>query len=104
MLIVLIYDHVVMGQKLKIGGKLARMVKDNKDALQALLGPPETIGENAESGGRQLPKYAYLRLNKHFKVEAESSDDEDMDLTEKLRKRLKDEGYAVKRVQNMNVI
>jgi len=33
MLIVLIYDHVVMGQKLKIGGKLARMVKDNKDAL-----------------------------------------------------------------------
>jgi len=43
-------------------------------------------------------------LNKHFKVEAESSDDEDMDLMEKLRKTLKDEGYAVKRVQNMNVI
>ena len=33
MLIVLIYDHVVMGQKLKIGGKLARMVKDNKDIM-----------------------------------------------------------------------
>tara|TARA_B110000285_G_C14602926_1_gene371481 strand:+ start:112 stop:252 length:141 start_codon:yes stop_codon:yes gene_type:complete len=46
-------------------------------------------------------------LNKHFKVEADpssSSDDEDMDLMEKLRKTLKDEGYAVKRVQNMNVI
>lgn len=50
MLIVLIYDHVVMGQKLKIGGKLARMVKDNKDALQALLGKPEAIGEHADGG------------------------------------------------------
>ena len=33
LLIVLIFEHIIMGQKLKIGGKLARMVKDNKDAL-----------------------------------------------------------------------
>ena len=33
MLIVLIYYYIIKGQKLKIGGKLSRMVKDNKEKL-----------------------------------------------------------------------
>lgn len=58
MLIVLIYDFICANNKLKIGGKLSRMVKDNHDKLRAILGE----GEKQEE--RQLPKYAYLRLNK----------------------------------------
>ena len=69
MLIVLIFDNVIKGQKLKIGGKLSRMVKENHKELEAILG---TEKEETE---RQLPKYAYLRLNKLYKEEDLSSDD-----------------------------
>ena len=41
MLIVLIYEHIIKGEKLQIGGKLSRMVKDNKEKLQAILGTEE---------------------------------------------------------------
>ena len=37
LLIVLIYDHIVRGEKLKIGGMLSRMVKDNVVELTKLL-------------------------------------------------------------------
>mmetsp|Transcript_1972 Transcript_1972/g.2936 ORF Transcript_1972/g.2936 Transcript_1972/m.2936 type:complete len:130 (+) Transcript_1972:75-464(+) len=61
MLVVLIFEHAIMHEKLKIGGMLARMVKDNVQPLRALLkanNPPEK-----EEQKRVLPKYAYLRLN-----------------------------------------
>ena len=62
MLIVLIYEAVIKGEKLKIGGKLSRMVKDNKEELVKLLGT-EKEGDKE----RGLPKYGYLRLNKMLK-------------------------------------
>lgn len=37
MLIVLIYEAIIKGEKLKIGGKLSRMVKENKEQLTTLL-------------------------------------------------------------------
>ena len=37
LLIVLVYDHIIRGEKLKIGGLLSRMVKDNRTELSALL-------------------------------------------------------------------
>ena len=61
MLIVLIFEAVIKGEKLKIGGKLSRMVKDNKDQLTSILGRDESLSpENKE---RELPKFGYLRLN-----------------------------------------
>lgn len=41
MLIVLIFEHIIKGEKLKIGGKLSRMVKDNKEELTKILGTEE---------------------------------------------------------------
>ena len=37
LLLVLVYDHIVRGEKLKIGGMLSRMVKDNATELSKLL-------------------------------------------------------------------
>ena len=37
LLIVLVYEHIVRGEKLKIGGLLSRMVKDNSAELNKLL-------------------------------------------------------------------
>ena len=78
MLIVLIYEGIIAGQKLKIGGKLSRMVKDNREVLTKMLGT-ENDPENSENTRNKptLPKYAYLRLNKnHKKKQKDDSDDE----------------------------
>jgi 16S rRNA C967 or C1407 C5-methylase (RsmB/RsmF family) len=99
MLIVLIYEHIIKGEKLKIGGKLSRMVKDNKDALQALLGT-----EEIEEKTRSLPKYGYLRLNLLQKKEDEGSDSEAEEEVDTIRKTLKAEGYKVKRICQTNII
>ena len=61
MLIVLIHDFICQNNKLKIGGMLSRMVKDNEAALRVILGNGET---NETDKLAHLPKYAYLRLNK----------------------------------------
>ena len=37
MMMVMIHEGVIKGEKIKIGGKLATMVKANKDELKALL-------------------------------------------------------------------
>jgi len=38
MLMVLIHEGAIMNEKIKIGGKLSTMVKQNKTELQAILG------------------------------------------------------------------
>ena len=65
MLLVLIHDYICQNNKLKIGGKLSRMVKDNEAALRAILGKGE------EKNEKQLPKFAYLRVNRILKEEKE---------------------------------
>ena len=67
LLLVLVFDHIVQGNKLKIGGKLSRMVKDNVEPLRALLGQHK----QEEGSQRELPKYAYLRLNQLKKSDGE---------------------------------
>jgi hypothetical protein len=75
MLIVLIYEGIIAGQKLKIGGKLSRMVKDNKEVLTKILGTENDPENDANTRNKPaLPKYAYLRYNKNFKKENEDSD------------------------------
>ena len=59
MLIVLIHEAAIKHEKIKIGGKLARMVKDNLEPLRAILKATEKPTD--EDRVKQLPKYAYLR-------------------------------------------
>lgn len=61
MLIVLIFEAVIKGEKLKIGGKLSRMVKDNKEELTKILGLDESL--SPENKMKALPKFGYLRFN-----------------------------------------
>ena len=95
MLIVLIFEAVIKGEKLKIGGKLSRMVKDNKEKLTSLLGKDESL--SPENKTKTLPKYGYLRLNQ---LKSESSDN-NIDI---LRKQLKSDGYKVKRISLLNIL
>ena len=74
MLIVLVHDFIISNNKLKIGGKLSRMVKDNEEKLRVLLKSKKEDGDKDRLA--HLPKYAYLRLNKIFKEE--KSGDEEM--------------------------
>jgi hypothetical protein len=75
MLIVLIFEAVIKGEKLKIGGKLSRMVKDNKEQLTKILGLDESLAP--ENKARELPKYGYLRMNAlKQKVDGEEEDNE----------------------------
>lgn len=89
------------------------MVKDNEEILRKILKAPK--GDPTEPGARKdLPKYAYLRVNQHFKEEkvdkssgdssADSSDEEEGDTVEVYRKVLKKDGFKVSRVQSMNIL
>ena len=61
----LIYDHIIKGEKLKIGGMLSRMVKDNREQLSKILEKVKEKNEDINaSANKGLPKYGYLRLNK----------------------------------------
>jgi hypothetical protein len=103
MLIVLIFEAIIKGEKLKIGGKLSRMVKDNKEELTQILGRDESL--SPENKIKALPKYGYLRLNALRKKanddEDENSEEEEIDV---LRKQLKKDGYKVKRISNLNIL
>ena len=104
MLIVLIHDFIIQGNKLMIGGKLSRMVKDNQDKLRALLGSAKEEDKTAH-----LPKYAYLRLNsliskEEHKKYLNADEDSDSDIIDLYRSLLKDQGFKVKRVQGMNIL
>lgn len=99
LLLVLVFDFICQNNKLKIGGKLSRMVKDNETQLRQLLKEEKGTTDN-----RHLPKYAYLRWNQKFVAEANSSDSDDDEPIEKHRKQLKAEGFKVCRVQNTNIL
>jgi hypothetical protein len=102
MLIVLIFEAIIKGEKLKIGGKLSRMVKDNKEELTKILGRDESL--SPENKIKALPKYGYLRLNalrKKANDDDENSEEEEIDV---LRKQLKKDGYKVKRISNLNIL
>ena len=61
----LIYEHIIGGWKLKIGGMLSRMVKDKHDELSKILEKVKEKNDDINSSdNRGLPKYGYLRLNK----------------------------------------
>jgi len=74
MLIVLIHDFICQNNKLKIGGKLSRMVKDNEAALRVILGAGDEKKDTSH-----LPKYAYLRVNKILKVQEEKAEKKQKD-------------------------
>lgn len=59
LLIVLVHDYIIQNNKLKIGGKLSRMVKDNEEELRKLL----KSDKNDHDKTKDLPKFAYLRIN-----------------------------------------
>jgi len=102
MLIVLIFEHIIKGEKLKIGGKLSRMVKDNKEELTKILGT-----EASDVKTRSLPKYGYLRLNQLLKKPEESDSNSDSDKEEEIetiRKVLKKDGYKIKRICRTNIL
>jgi len=91
--IVLVYDFIMANNKLKIGGKLSRMVKDNEVELRAILG---SIKEDKMA---HLPKFAYLRLNKLRTQEGEGNESEDeREPVDVIRAGLKEEGFKVKRM------
>lgn len=95
------------------------MVKDNKKELEAILGT-----EKDENQEKQLPKYAYLRMNKlKHQEEDDSSDDSSSDSSsssssssssdnsmkgltplEKAIKTLKKQGYKTARVCDTNIL
>ena len=95
MLIVLIHEAIIKGEKIKIGGKLSRMVKDNKDQLTEVLKSSIVPADQKNGTKKGLPKYGYLRVNK---IGADSDIEEVMDS-------LKEQGYKkLKRVGNTHII
>ncbi len=57
MLMILIHEGAIMDEKLKIGGKLASMVKRYKAELQAVLGKAEKV---------EKEQWLYIRPNMHI--------------------------------------
>jgi len=106
MLIVLVHDFIIENNKLKIGGMLSRMVKDNEAKLRLLL--KSNKDDAVRDKLAHLPKYAYLRMNALYKKEdaegSDSSEEEKKERIEEMRAQLKAEGYKVKRVQGMNIL
>ena len=64
LLMVLVYEAVIKGQRLRMGGRLAKIVKANSDMLKEVLS-----GGKVDIEGLKLraswPSVAYIRPNKH---------------------------------------
>lgn len=94
MLIVLIHEAIIKQEKIKIGGKLSRMVKDNKEKLTEVL-KSSIVAADTKGGKKGLPKYGYLRQNMI------GNDDDIQDVIDQL----KEQGYrSLKRVGNTQII
>ena len=72
------HDFIIAGNKLKIGGRLSRMVKEKELELKKVLKVKEGEGDEREKERMgYLPKYAYLRINAISKREVESQGEEE---------------------------
>jgi hypothetical protein len=63
MLMVLIYEGVIKGNRIKVGGKLSKMVKHKTTELNALLNKQKN-NATTEQNDKQS-SILYLRLNTH---------------------------------------
>eukprot|EP00347_Sterkiella_histriomuscorum_P009738 403340074 len=87
LLVVLIHEGAIMNEKIKIGGKLSKMVKTHKEELQAILGITDQESKEDE--------VIYIRQNKHIEQE--------LSLKE-VKKQLNEEDFKVKKVGKLDLL
>lgn len=65
MLMVLIYEALVHGQRLRMGGRIVQIVKHYSEALKAVLSGKGVVGKVAGMGQAKRPGAVYIRPNFH---------------------------------------